>query len=277
LGRKVFLAERQMFGGQIVNADQIENYPGLNDGILGADLVSNARMQALKFGGKMQYLEITGIEARGDAFRLLTAEEPLETKTVIIATGGKPRVLGVEGESGLAGRGVSQCATCDGAFFTGKPVAVVGGGDTALDEALYLSKIASKVTIIHEGEIPTASVTLLQRAKEVANIEFVEKATVQEIIGSRTVEGVRLTNSASLSISGLFIAIGFDPETGFVKNLLEVDPMGHISVDLHMETSIPGIFAVGYARQGTAGQLASVSGDGVTAAIAAHRYISIGA
>ena len=277
LGRRVFLAERQMFGGQIVNADQIENYPGFSDGILGADLVSNARMQALKFGAKMQYLEITGIEARDETFRLSSAEEPIETKTVIIATGGKPRLLGVQGETGLAGRGVSQCATCDGAFFAGKPVAVVGGGDTALDEALYLSKIASRVTIVHEGEVPTASATLLRRAREAANLEFVENATVQEIIGSDCVEGVRLTNSALLGIAGLFIAVGFEPEIGFVKNLLEVDPMGHISVDLHMETSIPGIFAVGYARQGSAGQLASVSGDGVTAAIAAHRHISIGA
>jgi thioredoxin reductase (NADPH) len=277
LGRKVFLAERQMFGGQIVNADQIENYPGFSDGILGADLVSNARMQALKFGAKMKYLEITGIEARDESFRLSSAEEPIEAKTVIIATGGKPRLLGMQGETGFAGRGVSQCATCDGAFFAGKPVAVVGGGDTALDEALYLSKIASRVIIVHEGEIPTASVTLVRRAKETANIEFVENATVQEIIGSDSVEGVRLTNSALLGIAGLFVAVGFEPEIGFVKNFLEVDPMGHISVDLHMATSTPGIFAVGYARQGTAGQLASVSGDGVTAAIAAHRHISIGA
>lgn len=276
LGRTVFVAERQMFGGQIINADQIENYPGFTDGILGADLVSALRTQALKFGAKMQYLEIAGIEAREDGFRLTAVEEPIEAKTVIIATGGKPRALGVQGESGLAGRGVSHCATCDGPFFAAKPVAVIGGGDTALDEALYLSKMASNVTIIHEGETPSASATLVRRAQEATNIEFVANATVQEIIGTDSLEGVRLTNSSSLNIAGLFIAIGFEPEIRFVKNLLEVDPMGHIAVDLHMMTSVPGIFAIGYARQGSAGQLASVSGDGVTAAVAAHRLIRIG-
>jgi thioredoxin reductase (NADPH) len=275
LGRKVFLAERQMFGGQIVNADRIENYPALTDGVLGADLVSQLRMQAIKFGAKMQYVEITGMEARGSAFRLHTTEEPIEAKTVIIATGGKPRALGLQGESGLEGRGVSHCATCDGPFFAAKPVAVVGGGDTALDEALYLSKIASKVTIIHDGEIPSASDTLLRRAKEVTNIEFVANATVEEIIGNDSVEGVRLTNSLKKNIAGLFIATGFEPETSLFKHLVDFDPMGHIAVDLHMQTSVSGVFAVGYARQGSAGQLASVSGDGVTAAVAAHRHIKI--
>jgi thioredoxin reductase (NADPH) len=215
------------------------------------------------------------MEARGSAFRLQTTEEPIEAKTVIIATGGKPRALGVKGESGLEGRGVSHCATCDGPFFAAKPVAVVGGGDTALDEALYLSKIASEVTLIHEGEIPSASDTLLRRAKEVTNIEFVANATVEEIIGNDSVEGVRLTNSSKMNIVGLFIATGFEPETSLFKHLVEFDPMGHIAVDLHMQTSVPGVFAVGYSRQGSAGQLASVSGDGVTAAVAAHRHIKI--
>lgn len=170
---------------------------------------------------------------------------------------------------------MSHCATCDGPFFAAKPVAVVGGGDTALDEALYLSKIASEVILIHEGEIPSASATLLQRAQEVTNIEFVANATIEEIIGNDSVEGVRLTNSLKKNIAGLFIATGFEPETNLFKHLVEFDPMGHIAVDLHMQTSVPGVFAVGYSRQGSAGQLASVSGDGVTAAVAAHRHIKI--
>jgi thioredoxin reductase (NADPH) len=141
LGGKVMLAERQMFGGQIVNANQIENYPGFPDGILGADLVSQVRTQALKFGAKMQYLEIASIEKHGQAFRLFSAEDSCEAQTVIVATGGTHRHLGVKGEVELEGRGVSRCAACDGAFFAEKPVAVIGGGDTALDEALYLANI----------------------------------------------------------------------------------------------------------------------------------------
>jgi thioredoxin reductase (NADPH) len=166
LGHTVLLADRQMFGGQIVNADQIENYPGFPDGVLGADLVSQVRMQALKLGAKMQYLEMTGIKIEGDGFQLATAEEPIQTKTVIVATGGNHRVLGIKGEAEFEGRGVSRCATCDGAFFRDQPVAVVGGGDTALDEALYLSKIASRVTIILEGATPIASETLYCAARE---------------------------------------------------------------------------------------------------------------
>jgi thioredoxin reductase (NADPH) len=275
LGRKVLLAERQMFGGQIVNADRIENYPGFPEGILGADLVAQIRTQAMKLGAKMQYLEVTGIEIDGGGFRLATSEEAVKAKTVIVATGGKHRALGIKGETELEGRGVSHCATCDGSFFQNQPVAVVGGGDTALDEALYLSKIASRVTIIHQGEIPSATVTLLRRAKELTNIEFVANTTVEEIIGNDSVEGVRLTNSLKKDIAGLFIATGFEPETRLFKHLVEFDPMGHIAVDLHMQTSVPGLFAVGYSRQGSAGQLASVSGDGVTAAVAAHRHIKI--
>jgi thioredoxin reductase (NADPH) len=277
LGRRVFLAERQMLGGQIVNADRIENYPGFPDGILGADLVSQVRLQAIKLGAKMSYLDILGVETHGNEFRLRTTEEPIEAKTLIIATGGKHRTLGIKGEIELEGRGVSHCATCDGAFFQNQPVAVVGGGDTALDEALYLSKVASKVTIIHTDEISSASATLVRRAKEASSIEIVANATVEEIIGSDFVQGVRLTNSLKMNIAGLFIATGFEPETSLFEHLLEFDPRGHIAVDLHMETSVRGIFAVGYSRQGSAGQLASVAGDGVTAAVAAHRHIKINA
>jgi thioredoxin reductase (NADPH) len=200
LGRKVFLAERQMFGGQIVNADRIENYPGCPEGILGADLVAQMRTQALKLGAKMQYLEITGIEIDGGGFRLTTAEEPVNAKTVILATGGKHRALGVKGETELEGRGVSYCATCDGAFFQNQPVAVIGGGDTALDEALYLSNIASKVTIIDQEALPIASETLLRRARETPRIEFIANATVQEILGGDSIEGLRLTNGTILTV-----------------------------------------------------------------------------
>ena len=274
LGHKVLLAERQMFGGQIVNADQIENYPGFPEGILGADLVSHVRMQALKFGAKMQYLEITSIEKHHDAFVLESNEDTYDAQSVIVATGGNPRRLGIKGEVELEGLGVSRCATCDGAFFAQKPVAVIGGGDTALDEALFLAGIASKVTIIHQTEQPTASAALVKRAKEIDKIEWITSASATEIIGSDSVEGVRLNNDRQVATAAVFIAIGFEPETALLRGLVHLDSMDHAPVDLHMQTSIPGLFAVGSARQGSSGQISSVTGDGVTAAIFSHRYIS---
>ena len=274
LGHKVLLAERQMFGGQIVNADQIENYPGFSEGILGADLVSQVRTQALKFGAKMQYLEITSIEKHHEAFVLESNEDSYRAQSVIVATGGNPRHLGIKGEAELEGLGVSRCATCDGAFFADKPVIVLGGGDTALDEALYLAGIASKVTIIHQTEQPTASAALVKRARGIEKIEWITAASATEIVGSGSVEAVRLNNDTQIVSAAVFIAIGFEPETALLTSLIELDPMGHAPVDLHMQTSMPGLFAIGSARQGSAGQISSVTGDGVTAAIFSHRYIS---
>ena len=274
LGHNVLLAERQMFGGQIVNADQVENYPGFPEGILGADLVSQVRTQALKFGAKMQYLEITSIEKHLEAFVLESNEDTYGAQSVIVATGGNPRRLGIKGEVDLEGLGVSRCATCDGAFFAEKPVAVIGAGDTALDEALFLAGMASKVTIIHQSEQPTASAALVKRAKEIGKIEWITSASATEIIGSGSVEGVRLNNDKQIATAAVFIAIGFEPETALLSGLVQLDSMAHAAVDLHMQTSMPGLFAVGSARQGSSGQISSVTGDGVTAAIFSHRYIS---
>jgi thioredoxin reductase (NADPH) len=273
LGRNVFLAERQMFGGQIVNADRIENYPGFPDGILGADLVSHVRMQAMKFGAKMAYTEVTSIKPADNHFLLESSEESYEAGAVIVATGAKNRTLGIPGEAELEGKGVSRCATCDGAFFADKAVAVIGGGDTALDEALYLANIAAKVAIIHQNDHPTASATLVARAKEDPKIEFVRNSAVEQIIGTDSVEGLRLSNASQLPVAGVFLAVGFEPETTLLNSIADLDGGGHALVDLQMQTSVPGLFAVGAARQGNVGQLASAAGDGVTAAIAAHRYL----
>jgi thioredoxin reductase (NADPH) len=274
LGHSVLLAERQMFGGQIVNADQIENYPGFPDGILGADLASQTRLQALKFGARMEYLEITSIEQHGGVFVVKSAEDTYQARSVIIATGGNPRRLGIRGETELEGAGVSRCATCDGAFFAEKPVVVVGGGDTALDEALFLANIAAKVTVVHSDEEPVASAALVARAKANDRIEWLHNAAVGEIVGSDSVQALRLRSGEEIDAAGVFIAIGYEPETALLSGLIDRDPMGHAVVDLHMQTSVPGLFAVGSARQGSSGQIASVSGDGVTAAIFSHRYIS---
>jgi thioredoxin reductase (NADPH) len=273
LGRKIFLAERQMFGGQIINADQVENYPGFPDGILGADLVSHLRMQAMKFSAQMAYTEITGIKPEGSHFVLESSAESFEAGAVIVATGAKNRTLGIPGEAELEGKGVSRCATCDGAFFADKPVAVIGGGDTALDEALYLANIVSKVSIIHQNDQPIASATLVARAKEDPKIEFVRNCAVEQIVGTDSVEGLKLSNVSQLTVAAVFLAVGFEPETTLLNSIVNLDGGGHALVDLQMQTSVPGLFAVGAARQGNVGQLASAVGDGVTAAIAAHRYL----
>ena len=263
-----------MFGGQIVNADRVENYPGFPDGVLGADLVSQVRMQALRFGAKMQYIEITSVENHDGAFSLRSNEGDYAAQSVIVATGGNHRRLGIKGEVELEGLGVSRCATCDGAFFAEKAVAVIGGGDTALDEALYLANIATKVTVIHQCEQPTASAALVTSARANDKIEWIPRASVTEIIGSESVEGLRLSHGPEIPTAAAFIAIGFEPETVLLRGLIELDPVGHAPVDLHMQTSIPGLFAIGSARQGSSGQISSVTGDGVTAAIFSHRYIS---
>jgi thioredoxin reductase (NADPH) len=273
LGRKVFLAERQMFGGQIVNADQIENYPGFPDGILGADLASQVRMQAMKFGAKMAYTEIMGFTQEGLSFLLEGSEEAYAARAVIVATGGRQRALGIPGEVELEGKGVSHCATCDGAFFAEKSVAVIGGGDTAFDEALYLANVTEKVTIVHKDSEPAASATLVARAKENPKFELRGNSTVEEIIGADSVEGLRLSDGSQLPVAGVFIAVGFEPETSLLRDCVTLDAGGHAAVDLQMQTGVPGLFAVGAARQGNSGQLASAAGDGVTAALAAHRYL----
>ena len=213
LGRRVFLAERQTFGGQIVNADRIENFPGFPDGILGPDLVSQLRMQAMKSGAQMAYVEITAIEKQRERFRVRSTEESYETKTLIIATGGRPRSANIKGEKALEGRGVSRCATCDGAFFAGKPVAVIGGGDTALDEALYLANVASAVHIVHDGDTPIASATLVARARQNPKIELIANATAEEIVGDQSVKGLRAKGHIVFRCATL-VAVTFDLHGG---------------------------------------------------------------
>jgi thioredoxin reductase (NADPH) len=230
-------------------------------------------MQAMKFGAKMAYCEITAIRKQANGFLLETTDEPCEAKTVIFAAGGKPRAAGISGETEFEGKGVSHCATCDGAFFAEKPVAVIGGGDSALDEALYLANVCAKVSIVHQGEVPIASTTLIRRARENAKINFVANAQAATIVGGDAVEALELSSGAKLEVAGVFIAVGCDPDTALLKDIVPLDPMGHVPVDIQMQSSVPGLFAVGFARQGSAGQLVTVAGDGVTAAMAAHRFL----
>jgi thioredoxin reductase (NADPH) len=278
LGRSVLLIERAVMGGQIINADRIENFPGFPDGILGPELVTQTRLQAVKFGANAVYGEVSSIQPEGESWVVQAGDEGHEAKTVIVASGGKRRTLGLKGEKEFEGKGLSHCATCDGAFFAGQPVAVVGGGDTALDEGLVLTQVVSKVTVVHRLSTLDASRTLMDRAKENPKMDFLLDSELEEISGRDVVENVQVRNlkiqsSLPLPVSGIFICTGFEADTGILKGLVDLDPQGHVAVDVNLNTSAPGIFAAGYARQGSAGQLASVAGDGVTAAVAAHRYI----
>ncbi|MGH7847218.1 MAG: NAD(P)/FAD-dependent oxidoreductase [Candidatus Binatia bacterium] len=281
LGHPTLVLERELVGGQVINADRIENFPGFPDGVSGADLITQTRTQALRFAIKTAYQEAKEIQQVGKNWLVRATESEYEAKAVIIASGGRRRALGIKGETELEGRGVSHCATCDGAFYPDKPVIVLGGGDTAVDEALFLTAFASKVTILHRGNDLDASPTLIRRAQENPKIEFILGSILEEICGGSAVETVRLRNvktqgSSSLAVAGIFICVGFEAATGFLRGLVNLDPQGHVEVDLSMQTSKAGIFAAGYARQRTSGQLVSVAGDGVTAAVAAHCYIQAG-
>ncbi|HWP60929.1 MAG TPA: FAD-dependent oxidoreductase [Candidatus Acidoferrales bacterium] len=278
LGRSTLLLEREIVGGQIINAGRIENFPGFPEGVSGADLVARARTQALRFGAKTVYREVTGIEQAGKNWLVRAADAGYQAKAVIVASGGRRRALGVRGEREFEGKGVSHCATCDGALYAGRPVAVVGGGDTSLDEALFLTAFASEVTVVHRGESLEASATLARRAEADSKIVLLPASAVEEITGDSVVEAVRVRNlktgaDSLLPAGGVFICVGFEADTRFLSGVVRLDPQGHVEVDLSMQSSAPGIFAAGYARQKTAGQLASAAGDGVTAAVAAHRYL----
>jgi thioredoxin reductase (NADPH) len=276
-GLKTILLERGMFGGQIVNAHKVENYPGFPDGISGFDLVTLMHQQAIKYG-----LEIINTEAKGlkpgKPHSVLTADGSFESNAVIIAAGSEYTKLNVTGEEAYTGRGVSYCATCDGAFFKEAEVAVVGGGDTAVTDALELTQHASKIYLIHRRDQLRASQILQQRAFAHPRLKFVWNSVVTEVIGETMVKELKLknvkTNEISmLPVSGVFVAIGLKPNSQNFADAVKVDEAGNIIVDQTMTTSIPGIYAIGDIRKNSARQVATAVGDGAAAAINAFRYI----
>ena len=278
-GIKTLMLERLMPGGQIINADRIENFPGFPDGVSGADIGPLMQRQATQWGMEVRLGEVDALsQADGGGWRAAAWGEEYRGKAVIIAGGSVPRSLGVPGEEELFGAGVSHCATCDGGFFAGQPVAVVGGGDSALDEALVLTEYASKVTLIRRGGAFTGERVLQDRVLAHPKIEVVSDTRVDAVIGETQVEAVDVTNLLSgetsrIEVSGAFIYVGLDPNTNYLSGLLSLDGGGHIPVDLNMRTALPGLFAAGDIRQHSAAALVSAAGDGATAAIAARRYI----
>ena len=276
-GLKSLLIERGIFGGQIVNARQVDNYPGFPEGISGFELASLMHEQAIKYGLETINATVTAIKPGGN-YSIITADGNFEAECVIIAAGSEYRKLEVPGEEELLGRGVSYCATCDGFLFRDLDVAVVGGGDTAIADALELSEHASKVYIIHRRDQLRAGQILQQKALAQPKLEPVWNAVVEEIIGDNKVSGISLRNIKTgkitkLEVAGVFVAIGFEPNSQSFADVVELDETGLIKTNELMATSAPGIFAVGDIRKNSPRQVAGAVGDGATAALSAFKYL----
>jgi len=276
-GLKSLLVERGMFGGQIVNARLVENYPGFPEGISGFELGSLMHQQATKYGLETVTAEVTGL-ALGRPYQIFTTERSFEAEAIVIAAGSEYRKLGVPGEEMLLGHGVSYCATCDGFFFRDREVAVVGGGDAAITDALELSQHARKVSVVHRRDQLRAGQVLQQRAFAHPKIEFIWNAVVEEIMGEQLVKALRLRDVkthqlSTLEVAGVFVAVGLKPNSQCFADIVELNETGHIVTDELMATSAPGVFAAGDIRRNSARQIASAVGDGATAALSAFKYL----
>ncbi len=277
--RRTLLIERKVTGGQIALTSLVENYPGFPDGVNGFDLGQAMLRQAEKYGLETSYTDVTKLERAEGGFRLTTLEGTVAARAVIVTAGADYNRLGVPGEDRLTGRGVSYCATCDAAFFRGQDVIVVGGGDAALDEGLFIARYARAVQIVHRRDTLRASKVLQERAFAEPKISFRWNTVVEAIEGEESVTGASLRNLVTgeaqlVPAAAVFVFIGQHPNTGFLTGLLELDRGGHIPVTHWMETAIPGLFAAGDVRVDSARQVATGVGDGVTAAIRADHYLS---
>jgi len=271
--------EKMLPGGQPVLTTFIENYPGFPEGISGPELAERLESQAGKFGAKIiTSRPVLNISRREEGFEIKTEMESFLGKAVIVATGTSPRKLNVPGEEEFTGRGVSYCAVCDGAFYRDRVVAVVGGGDSAMDESIYLTRFASKVFVIHRRNQLRAEKILQERAFSNPKISFIWDTVVQSIEGDRKVELLKLKNVktgeiSELKVDGIFVYIGSTPNSSMVKDLVELDENGFIITDNCMKTSVPGLFAAGDVRNTNFRQLATAIGDGAIAANSAERYL----
>lgn len=274
-------------GGQLTTTTEVDNYPGFPKGITGPQLMIDMKAQIERFGTEIQASEVSQVSRASDGktFMVMAGEKTYEAKTVIIATGASAMYLGLPSETAFAGKGVSACATCDGFFFRGKEVVVVGGGDTAMEEATFLTKFASKVTIIHRREEFRASAIMLDRAKKDPKITFLTNKIVEEILGENTVTGVRLKDAktgevSTLATQGFFLGIGHKPSTDFLKGFVELDQKNYVVVkkgtttrESQTETNIPGIFAAGDCVDHRYRQAVVAAGQGCMAAMDAEKWL----
>lgn len=276
---KTLLIEKAMIGGQITNSAHVENYPGFPDGISGFELTELMHKQATNFGMQTTFAEVQAIDIDNRNKVIQTTEGKYTAKAVIIAGGASLSRLGVPGEERLTGKGISYCATCDGPFFKEKIVAVVGGGDAAVEEGLVLTKFASKVFIIHRRDQLRASKTLQERAFANAKVDFIWDTVVDEILGEDRVSELRLRNvktghTSSLEVSAIFIYVGQHPNTEYLKGMVGLDENGRIITNNRMETEIEGVFAAGDIRKDSPRQVITSAGDGATAALSAEKFLN---
>ncbi len=268
-------------GGQLITTTDVENYPGFPEGVLGPDLMMKFEEQASRFGADLRYGTVTMLDLAGWPFRLLVDERtPVTAETLIISTGASARYLGLENEERLLGRGVSSCATCDGAFFQDVEVTVVGGGDSAMEEALFLTRFASRVHVIHRRDELRASKIMQDRALAHEKIEIVWDSVVEDVLGEEVVEGTLLRNvktgeTTELPVKGFFLAIGHTPNTEVFQGWLEMDELGYIrTAGDSTRTNIPGVFACGDAQDHVYRQAITAAGTGCMAAIDAERWLA---
>jgi thioredoxin reductase (NADPH) len=272
------VVERFSAGGQVLNCEHIENYPGFPDGIAGYSLGPTLQQQAANMGAEMKLAEVQSLRLDGDTKVLQTDDGELHTKAVIIACGSSFTKLGIPGEEEFVGKGVSHCASCDGSFFMNEPVAVIGGGDAALDEGIHLTQYVSQVTVIHRRDQLRACTMLQERARANDKLQFRWNTVVRAIEGDSGVqrlqlEDVKTGEQSQLEVTGAFIFAGLTPNTEFLKGVIPLNESGHIVTDLWMCTSVPGVCAAGDVRADSSRQLISAAGDGATAALAAIRYV----
>ncbi len=273
------LIEKGILGGQIANVEHVENYPGFPEGISGFQLGQAMHQQATKYGLETVAAEVTAIELAEKGKVVKTTEGEYLAKALIMATGAEPNRLGVPGEERLLGHGVSYCATCDGPLFKDKVVAVIGGGDSAVEEGLILTRFASRVILIHRRDQLRASKLHQQRAFANQKMEFLWDTVAEEILGDDKVKGLSLRNvktgeRSTLEVSGVFIYVGLHPNTEFLRGLLRLDAQGHIVTNEEMQTEVAGIFAAGDIRQNSPRQVITAAGDGATASLSAEKFLS---
>lgn len=273
------LIERGMPGGQAATTEQIENYPGFPGGISGSELSIKMAEQVKEFGCEIVYSDVENIEREENAFRIKHLNGEIIAKSVIVATGAKPIMLGIKGEQEFHGRGVSYCATCDGAFFRDKKVAVIGGGNAAVEEAIFLTKFASKVYLIHRRDKLRAAKIAQKKAFDNPKIEFVWNSVLEEIKGSQTVEKVIIKNvktgeSSELSVDGVFVFIGTQANSDLLKGLVDLDERGYVIAGEDTVTKVPGLYVAGDLRKKPMKQVVTAAADGAVAAMQAERYLA---